>query len=264
MQLVKPSDTEAHILFIFGCQRSGTTLLTRIFEGDPTVCCFAEHSRALTRSDHYVRTRTLSDIEQVFHRCRGSLIVSKPLVESHRANEFLEYFPNAQVVWAYRHYREVVRSFVKRFDYAAVNIIRKIVKGTRSWASESISPTSRELALRFYSPGMSPTDAAALFWLIRNELFFEQILEENRRVTSCQYSDLVSRPDETMRRLYSFLGRPYPGPHLVEGVYRDSKGRGKSLRLDPEIEALCMSMWARLKETGNFHSAKDMASIPTV
>ncbi|HEY5563993.1 MAG TPA: hypothetical protein VIL33_00290, partial [Rhodothermia bacterium] len=39
-------DAKPKVLFIFGCQRSGTTLLSRVFEGDALVCSFPEHSRA--------------------------------------------------------------------------------------------------------------------------------------------------------------------------------------------------------------------------
>jgi len=185
-------------------------------------------------------------LERVFRRCSGSLIVAKPLVESQRAGKFLDYFPESLAVWSYRHYREVVRSFVKLFDRAGVNIMKKIIDGEDNWASESVSDESREVVLRFYRPDMSLNDAAALFWLVRNRLYFEQKLDEHPRVTTCRYSRLVTRPDETMRRIYAFVNLPYPGSHLVGGVHEDSRGLGRSLALDPEIETLCQSMWTRL------------------
>lgn len=247
MQTLDPHQGRSHLLLIFGCQRSGTTLLSRIFEGDPTVCSFAEHSRSLSRRDHLLRTRPLPELEKVFQRCKGRLIVAKPLVESQRATEFLEHFPEARAVWSYRHYRDVVRSFVKLFDRASVNIMKKVVDRADNWASESVSETSREIVLRFYRPDMPLNDAAAIYWLLRNSLYFEQALDRHPRVRAICYDDLVSRPDETMRSVYSFLGFPYPGSHLVGGVHADSRGLGRSVELDPEIEALCESMWVRLK-----------------
>ena len=51
-QLVSNGSGDKAILIIFGCQRSGTTMLSRIFEGDARVSPFAEHSRELSRPDH--------------------------------------------------------------------------------------------------------------------------------------------------------------------------------------------------------------------
>lgn len=247
-QLLRPRTAEPKVLLIFGCQRSGTTLLSRIFEGDPLVCSYAEHSKLLSRPDHMLRTRSLEELERVFSGCRGHLIVAKPLVESQRATRFLEYFPGSKVVWSFRHHREVVRSFVKLFDRAGINIMKKIIDGTDNWAAESVSDTTRDLATRYYHPDMSPHDGAALFWLIRNALYFEQALDQHPRVMTCKYDDLVSEADQTMRRIYSFVDLPYPGSHLVGGIHEESRGLGKSLAINPEIESLCEAMWVRLVE----------------
>ncbi len=247
VQTFRSSHDDPRILFIFGCQRSGTTLLSRVFEGDALVCSFAEHSNSLSRPDHRLRTRSLAELDKVFRGCKGRLIVAKPLVESQRAIEFLDHFPESQAIWSFRHYRDVVRSFVKLFDRAGVNILKKIIDRVDNWAAESVSEESRALVLRFYRPEIPLNDAAAIFWLIRNNLYFEQNLDQHPRVTTCRYADLVSRPDETMRRIYTFVDLPYPGSHLVGGVHEDSRGLGRSLALDPEIESLCESMWTRLQ-----------------
>ncbi len=234
------------VLFIFGCQRSGTTLLSRIFEGDALVYSFAEHSKMLSRSDHQYRTRSLDELAESFSTCKGRMIVAKPLVESQRALSFLDHFHDAKAIWSYRHYKDVVRSFVKLFDRAGVNIMKKILDGADNWASENVSEASRDLVARFYDPDMELNDAAAIFWIVRNSLFFEQGLDQNPRIEMCRYADLVSSADETMQRIYRFVDLPYPGPYLVGGVHEDSRGLGRSLALHPEIETLCEAMWQRL------------------
>jgi hypothetical protein len=246
VQTFRRPDRPPAVLFIFGCQRSGTTLLSRIFEGDSLVCSFAEHSRALSRHDHLLRTRSLDDLEEVFSSCRGYLTVSKPLVESQRAVDFLDHFDDAKAIWSYRHYRDVVRSFVRLFDRAGVNIMKKIIDRDENWASERVSSDSRELVLRFFDADMPLNDAAAIFWLIRNALFFEQALDQNPRIMMCRYAELVSHADETMQRMYRFLDLPYPGGHLVGGVHEDSRGLGRTVALNPDIETLCEAMWNRL------------------
>ncbi|HUF10299.1 MAG TPA: sulfotransferase [Rhodothermales bacterium] len=245
-QTFRHPDAKPKVLFIFGCQRSGTTLLSRIFEGDALACTFPEHSRTLARSDHPLRTRSLAELERIFRKCKGHLIASKPLVESQRATAFLEFFPDSKALWSYRDYRDVVRSFVSQFGRAGVNIMKKIVDDADNWSSESISPASRDLVRRFYHPDIPLNDAAAVFWLVRNALFFEQGLDSNPRVQLCRYDDLVSEPDRALRGIYAFLDLPYPGSHIVDGVHENSRGLGRSLTLDPEIESLCQAMWDRL------------------
>jgi len=261
-QTFRRPDAKPKVLFIFGCQRSGTTLLSRVFEGDALACPFPEHSRTLARPDHPLRTRSLAELERIFRKCKGHLIASKPLVESQRATAFLEFFPDSKALWSYRHYRDVVRSFVKLFDQAGVNIMKKVVDGSDNWSSELVSVASRELVRRFYHPDIQRNDAAAIFWLVRNALYFDQGLDSNPRVLLCRYDHLVSEPDRTLRGIYAFLDLPYPGPHIVDGVHQDSRGLGKSLTLDPEIESLCEAMWQRLLacESGTRQEAADPSS----
>jgi hypothetical protein len=239
------SDTKT-ILLILGCQRSGTTMLSRIFEGDARVSPFAEHSQDLSRSNHVLRLRDLDSVGKVFEECRGSFVIAKPLVESQRADELLDHFPSAKAIWMYRDYRDVVRSYVKIFGRAGINIARKIVTDADNWAAERLSDSSREVVKSFYSEDMSPFDAAALFWWVRNSWFFELNLKDHDSVMLCRYETLVSRPDETMNAIYDFAAVTYPGAHLVNGVHDASRGLGRSIELLPEIEALCDDRLAAL------------------
>jgi hypothetical protein len=239
---------EQTILFIFGCQRSGTTMLSQIFEGDSRVSPFAEHSRKLARADHQYRLRDLESVREVFERSKGRLIVAKPLVESQRADEILDFFPAAKALWVYRDYKDVVRSYVKAFERAGINIMRKIMERGDSWASERVPDEAREVIEKFYSEDMLPANAAALFWWVRNGWFFDLELYKHPRVQVCHYGTLVSSPDELMRSLYKFVGIPYPGTHLVQGVHGRSRGLGNNIKLDPAIEALCHERLARLDD----------------
>lgn len=221
-------------------------MLSRIFEGDARVSPFAEHSRDLSRHDHLLRLRDLESVGQVFDQCRGQLVVAKPLVESQRADEILDYFPSARAVWMYRDYRDVIRSYVKIFGRAGINISRKIVTGADNWASERLSDSVREVVKSFYSEEMSVFDAAALFWWIRNGWFFDLNLPDHPRVMLCQYETLVSSPDKIMRSIYDFSQVTYPGAHLINGVHRSSKGLGNSIKLDPDVDRLCGERLAAL------------------
>lgn len=247
-QLVSNGSGDKTILFIFGCQRSGTTMLSRIFEGDARVSPFAEHSSELARDDHPLRLRDLESVGELFQRCRGQLVVVKPLVESQRADEILDHFSSARSVWMYRDFRDVARSYVRIFGRAGINISRKIATEADNWSSERLPDAVREVVRSFYSEEMSVLDAAALFWWVRNGWFFDLNLRENRRVMLCRYETLVSSPDPVMRAMYEFLGLTYPGSYLVNGIHRSSKGLGESVNLDPAIDKLCTERLAALDE----------------
>ena len=61
----------------------------------------------------------------------------------------------------------------------------------------------------------------------------------------CRYEDLATDPAATMRRIYAFLGRPFPGDHIVRDVHPQSVGKGRVSRLSPEVDALCADLLAR-------------------
>jgi len=190
--------------------------------------------------------RHLEDVRAVFERSKGHLIVSKPLVESQRATELLSFFDRARAVWMFRDYRDVVKSYVRLFDVAGVNIMRKIIDRADNWASEGVSDITHDTIARLYREDISREDAAALFWWARNRLFFELDLKNHPRVMLCQYETLVSEPGKTMETIYDFAAVSYPGPHLVGGVHALSKGLGRALLLSPEVENLCSALHERL------------------
>ncbi|MCB0187535.1 MAG: hypothetical protein KDE31_24875, partial [Caldilineaceae bacterium] len=181
------------ILPIFGCQRSGTSLLTRVFFRDLNAKVYRETS-ALSSSDQEsqrrkLRMNSLDEIKQILGRDRASLIVLKPLVESQRAPEILRCFPNARALWLYRHYKDVAASNLQAFGMDnGINDLRPIVRGeSQNWRSEGTSAETREQVSKFFHETMNPYDAAALFWYARNRLFFELALDTNERVRLCQY-----------------------------------------------------------------------------
>jgi hypothetical protein len=92
---------------------------------------------------------------------------------------------------------------------------------------------------------MNPHDAAALFWYVRNTIFFDLDLGKNPAVHVCHYSNLVEQPSAVMKEIYAFTDRPYPGDHIVADVFNSSVGRGQHIELSPAIESLCQAMWDR-------------------
>lgn len=248
-QMRNTSDLEQKILFIFGCQRSGTSLVTKIFEKDRDTKVFYEFS-SLSSDDAVkgLRLNAFGDVSEQIRRSKAPLVISKPLVESQNLDKILAYFHNAKAIWMYRHYVDVTSSNLKRWGPAnGISDLHPIfVADKNNWRSEGASSEVVQVIQQYYSADMKGQDAAALFWYARNAIAFELSIKNRSNIMMCKYEDLVSQPDPVMRRVYDYLERPYPGPHITEMVSDSSIGKGQDINLSPEIEALCADMLAKL------------------
>lgn len=247
-QLWQKKPATQWIMPIFGCQRSGTSLLTRVFFRDLNAKVYRETSN-LSSGDkeskrRKLRINSLDEIKQMIDRERAALVVLKPLVESQRAPEILDYFPNARGLWLYRHYKDVAASNLQAFGLQnGINDLRPIVAGEAdNWRSEGVSPTTRTQISALFSEAMNPYDAAALFWYARNRLFFELGLERDPRIQLCQYDHLVTQPAVVVAQIYRFVGQPFPGAQLVQEVHAESVSKGQELQLSAPVVALCEEM----------------------
>ena len=238
------------ILFILGCQRSGTTLLTEIFERDfDNTKVYSEFSRVSSYDKiDKIRLNPFHLVEAEINKNRASLVVLKPLVESQNALKLLDFFDNAKVLWMYRNYRDVALSNLKHWGIGnGIKNLRAIVEGQpQNWRSENVSAYSKEIVIKHFSEDMNPYDAAALFWFVRNRLFFEFGLAKHRNVMMCKYEDLIDNPINVMNTIYGFVNHIYPSDKIDIRIYSDSKGSGKRVEFTGEIELLCEEMLEKL------------------
>jgi len=238
------------ILFIIGCQRSGTSLMTRILNKDWNAKVYFEDSNLSVRAgEERLRLKPLPIINEVIGHDRFPLIVLKPLVETQNAVQLLDYFPNSRAIWMYRHYKDVVHSNLRKFGLKnGVMNLRYIAEyQMHNWRVENVPDSLRQIVLNYFSETMDPYDAAALFWYVRNSFFFELSLEHDARVMLCKYDKLITCPRQTMNEIYRFLTRSYPGDHLLKMIHTSSIGGGQRINLSPEIQDLCEHLWNRLE-----------------
>lgn len=238
------------VLAILGCQRSGTSVMSRVFFRDINATVFREKS-ALTGRDEGLRYLPFDELDKRMEKQRAPLVVFKMLVESQRAHNFLDSVQGARVIWLFRNYRDVASSNLVKFGKQnGIDDLRPIINGeTDNWRSEACSDTTRNIVRKHFSESMNASDAAALFWYARNRLYYEQDLFRNNHAMLVEYELFVKNPADTMQQIYKFCDRPYPGNILVEEVGTGAVSKGKSLDLSPEIDELCGSMLAQLQQT---------------
>ena len=261
-KILLPKPKEQKILFIVGCQRSGTSLMNRIFTQDLQVSVYRESS-ILSSNDRgfnskgdfatSLRLNSPGNLAKNFNQNKAPMIVLKPLVESQNIQQLLDFFPQAKALWMYRNYRDVAQSNHRRFKNngeiaGGIRDIKFIAQGDRAnWRSEKASETVRSVITKYFAEDMNPYDASALFWWARNRLFSELNLSQNPRVLLCRYENLVTQPKQVMRQIYRFVDAPYKlHPQFDRDIDTDSLGKGKSIKLSPEIEKLCSDLWQQL------------------
>lgn len=242
------ANDQPRVLFIVGCQRSGTTMMLRLFDADFNCRGFNDSSE-LSSADKEGRVRwnPLPDVAAVINRVPAPLVVAKALVETQNVRKLLDYFPFSKALFIYRRrYGEVARSDMAKFGARnGVYNLRPIAAGDpHNWRSEGASRSVQELAARLWSQEMDPNDAAALFWYARNQLFFDLDLANHPAVMLCQYEYLTQHPDAFMRRIYDFVG--VDSPDVLKTAEVRPPGEERVLELSREVRQLCEQLQARL------------------
>ena len=238
-------------VFIFGCQRSGTTLLGRVFDSDLRSAVLQEINAITGTNESSLRLKPFPEVIHILDKIRAPLIVVKPLVESHRAPEILEEIPQSRGIWMFRHYRDVVASNIKRFASQTEGLKMSISGDPPSWRSEGVSNETRSILNIFYHDDINAADAAALGWYSTNTLFFELQLNKNSRIKLCKYEDFCETPKEIMKGLYSFIGLQYPKWDLTREVDKQSLSLGQAIEINKTIESLCIELQDRIIDEYN-------------
>lgn len=236
------------VVFIVGCQRSGTNLMEHILGRDWQTRSYGESSELTSRGTRKFRLNPLPAVEEIIGRDSASIIVVRPLVESQNIVTLLNYFQDSKALWMYRHYKDVAASNIKGFGLRnGIKDLRPLVHNEQqNWRAEHVPEAVRATVLTHFSDEMNPYDAASLFWFVRNSFFFELSLDRRSDVMMCKYEDLVINPRQMVGQIYKFLNHPFPGDRVVSNVYTSSVGRGESIELSPEIEQLCLDLWKKL------------------
>lgn len=238
------------ILFIVGCQRSGTTLMTRIFKRDIHTRVFGEFSRISNQDPDNIRLNPLHRVKEQLKDENADFIIGKPLVESQRIREILDYFEESRAIWMFRHYKDVAFSNLNRFGEGnGLDDLEPIAwKMPFNWRTELISEATQEQIIKIFDKNMSPLDAAAWFWWVRNRIFFEHNLYDDQRIKLVKYEDLAIQPQKIMKEIYRFSGAPYPGDQILSEISPGSVGKASDQQLSLEVADKCEEMWLELNK----------------
>jgi hypothetical protein len=238
-------------VFLVGVQRSGTNMIVRGLEMSPEFEVYNENNR---RAFSHFRLRPAPVIRSLVERSGHRYVLFKPLCDSHRTVELLDGLGTTspgRAIWAYRSAEGRVRSAVAKFGSNNLMVLREIAagRGDHLWQAQRLSPESVELLRSYDYDRLSAESAAALFWYVRNALFFDEHLDERDDVLPVSYDALVANPEPVMRAVCAFLGFPFDS-HLVGHISPRQAPMDAPLEIDPDIRRRCGELLERLDAAG--------------
>lgn len=216
-----------------------------VLDRSPQVLVLGESDPKLVRTSDPARLRwkSLTDVSAALAKLPFELVVTKPLVESHRAAELLDSLPNSRVIWMFRHYLPVASSNLAKFGPAnGHKDLAKLLSGDPEEWRAQCSTEVREQIRSIVSSGVSDLDAAALFWWARNQLYFDQRLRQDPRVRLLRYESVVHNPEACLADLSDFLGISISAEATRRAIRQSAKQEGE---LQPAVEELCAGLLDR-------------------
>jgi Sulfotransferase domain len=241
--------TPAAPVFLFGVQRSGTNMLAHGLDEIPE---FQVYNEGNTKAFHDFQLRPLRTVESLIQQSQAKLVLFKPLCDSHRAPELLDRFgPKARAIWAYREVDGRVRSAVAKFSDSNLRVLRAYAAGEarNAWQVQRLSPENADFIRSFDFSRLSAESAAALFWYIRNSLYFEMSLDQRSDTILVSYDLLLAEPEQVARALCSFLGLGYRR-ELIMHIDPRRRAQREPLAIDGRIRERCAELQERLDGVG--------------
>lgn len=239
------------LVFVMGCQRSGTSMLMNIFYKDINIKTYKESESLFYGSGkRFLRLKETIEVEKKLKGDNVDVIVAKPLLDSQLVVELLNKYKDSRCIWIYRDYKDVAASNLKQFgdNNGHKDLAYIVANDKEDWRAEKVSAESLKVISELYNSSSSNLDSAALFWYVRNRIFFDNNLQHDSRVKLCKYEDLVSRPENVISDLYDFMGMEGFDKNVVSGVHRKSVSKGSSCSLNHEVDSLCKKLMGKLDE----------------
>lgn len=265
-------------VFVAGVQRSGTNMVMDILEQSWQTEVFHEFDpRAF---DNYMM-RPPAVIGHLIDAAPAPWVIVKALHEGHDLAGLLDRFRPAKAIWMFRGFDDMINSNMANWP-GGRNQIEAIVAARDStrdsardsapdsgldsgqgraradWRGRGMTEATRATVRAHYHPAINDASALGLFWFYRNQLFFDQGFEADRRVLLMRYESLVEAPALEVDTVARFLGLRPTGP-MRRLVVPGSVAKRPAPEIEPAVRRLCREMLARLDRV---HQAGHQAGQP--
>jgi hypothetical protein len=225
-------------------------MLLNILNESPNIHIF--HENDANAYDAFCRLHSDEDTQTTIRKTNKKFIVFKPLNDTQNANYFYKLHPNAKIIWAYRGYKDSVNSMVRWRKNAPNEIVQEIASGVftkelRKIYKEKINPKTLATLKYFCKKDLSSEEGAALFWYMRNVIYWDLGFNNNSQVLLCKYEDIVTDPKIFFKRIFTFIDCEFDDKFFSK-VNARSIGKNPFPSIDEEINKVCEEMLAKLDE----------------
>jgi len=230
-------------VFIFGEQRSGTNMLINTLNKSmDTNCYFETDDEAF---DNY-QLKNTDVIETLVNKSYASCVIFKSISDSQNASLLLDRFLGAKGIWIYRSYSDVINSSLRNFKehYKFLELIIKDPEKA-AWRAENVSQKNMVMIKKYYDLNISDASSRGLIWFLRNDLYFQQKLDQDHRVLLVKYEDLVLEPLRAFKSIFNFLEIDFKVKFIRE-ISSSSISKNAKTEIDDEIEKMCSNHLYRL------------------
>ena len=246
--MVAPDAASPAPLFLVGVQRSGTNLLAHGLDELPE---FHVYNEGNTKAFENYRIRALPTIEALVGKSGARFVLFKPLCDSHRTTEMLDYFgPRARAIWAYRSVDGRVRSAVAKFGDSNLRVLRAFAareaqQPWNTWQIAGLSAENADFVRSFDLDTLTAESGAALFWYVRNALYFEFGLHQRTDTILVNYDEFLAEPERVAIGACRFLDVPYRNA-MIASIDPRRLSKRPPLPVDPRIRERCSALKERL------------------
>lgn len=224
-------------IFVFGKQRSGTTMFMDIMENRPDTEVFQEWEPSVFNAE--CRIRDFNAVDRAIKHSRAAFACFKPICDSHIIRDFVTHYPDGKIIWVFRGYLDNANSAIRRFSESD-RAIRLICEGKPGggWLQEGLTMNAAETLQSLYEQSLSKFEMSCLTWWARNRLLIENGITNHPNVYLLKYENLVQDPELTFRKLESALGLP-----LIKASYSNVHARSIAKHdfpvISPAISSIC-------------------------
>ena len=248
--------------FLVGNGRSGTSMIVRQLAKSWQVKLYNEGDPEAFENWFL---RDFAVIEKLTRRSAAPLTLFKPIKDTYRTHQLLNAFTAAKVLFAFRHYDDVVNSARKKFfdgeghprspdgrppRFEFPPAARWISDDFQEFSAAPPPEATRASLRRLWNPALNLESNIALHWLFLNRLFFDQGLDLHPRVRLIHYEKLVTLPTQEFRGILAFLNLTFDS-RVLDGVFSTSVQRDQPPPLDPLVRENCEQVWRRLEEASD-------------
>lgn len=241
------------VAFIFGCQRSGTTFLRDFIGLDKRFRDIGEGDSPYFHQgpeERYLRLLDNAEIQALVNAQKSPWVLLKPLHDSQRAVELLEYFPGSRGIWIFRHYDSVVQSHLGYYLHHHLDYLQPLRQmHLDSWMLSGLEYQGTEQVRELLAiADESIPDLYAVFWYARNALLFQHLRRVNLLVVS--YENLITDPHRCLQAFNSHLGVELSTKALLVPKHRKTNAPF-DFKIRTKIEQACNEMLQQLSSLSN-------------